>query len=111
MRKTIVSLLVLAATAAVAQADPLRVKTGAASNQGDVSFTLSVTPAPGSDAEAASVDVAAPIAGAMSGQDEAHGTAERTTTVSGPESGAMRNGGQSDRHGRSRNPLGGDSEN
>jgi len=44
MRKTIVGLMVLAATAAVAQADPLKVKTGAALNAGDVGFTLSVTP-------------------------------------------------------------------
>ena len=70
MRKTIVGLMVLAATAAVAQADPLKVKTGAALNAGDVSFTLTVTPPQGSGADGASVAVDAPISGAMSAQDK-----------------------------------------
>jgi hypothetical protein len=70
MRKTIVGLMVLAATAAVAHAEPLKVKTGAASNPGDVSFTLTVTPPEGSDADGASVTIAAPIAGAMSAQEK-----------------------------------------
>ena len=52
MRKTIVSLLLLAATAAVAQADPLKVKIGAAANHGEVSFTLSTAPPQGSLADA-----------------------------------------------------------
>lgn len=70
MRKTIVGLMVLAAAAAVAQADPLRVKTGAALNAGDVGFTLTVTPPQGSDADGASVNVATPISGAMSAQEK-----------------------------------------
>jgi hypothetical protein len=68
MRKTIVSLLVLAATAAAAQADPLKVKVGAASNQGEVSFTLSVSASEGYDGE--SVNVAVSIADVMTAQDK-----------------------------------------
>jgi len=68
MRKTIVSLLVLAATAAAAQADPLKVKVGAASNQGEVSFTLSVSASQGYDGESVPVTVA--IDGAMTAQSK-----------------------------------------
>jgi hypothetical protein len=67
MRKTIVGLLVLAATAAVAQADPLKVKIGAASNQGEVSFTLSVAAVQGS-ISGDSVNVTAYVDGALSAQ-------------------------------------------
>jgi hypothetical protein len=70
MRKTIVSLLVLAATAVVAQADPLKVKIGAASSQGEVSFTLSVAPPQGSMLGGESVDVTAHINGATSAQNK-----------------------------------------
>jgi hypothetical protein len=70
MRKTIVSLLVLAAAAAVAQADPLKVKIGAASTQGEVSFTLSVAPPQGSMLGGESVDVTAYINGATSAQSK-----------------------------------------
>jgi hypothetical protein len=70
MRKTIIGLMVLAATAAVAQAEPLKIKTGAALNPGDVSFTLSVTPSQGSDVDGASVNVGAAISGAMSAQEK-----------------------------------------
>ena len=68
MRRTIVSLLVLAATAAVAHADPLKVKVGAASNQGEVSFTLSVSASEGYDG--ASVNLSVSIADVMSAQDK-----------------------------------------
>jgi hypothetical protein len=70
MRKTIVSLLVLAAAAAVAQAEPLKVKIGAASNQGDVTFTLSVAPSLGLVAGGGSVDVAAFIPVPMTAQQK-----------------------------------------
>jgi len=70
MRKTIVSLLVFAATAAVAQADPLKVQIGAASNQGEVSFTLSVTTAEGLASVTDTVTVTAYIADAMSAQSK-----------------------------------------
>ena len=70
MRKTIVSLLVLAATAVVAQADPLKVKIGAAANQGEVSFTLSVAPPQGSLAGPETLSVAVSIADAMSAQNK-----------------------------------------
>jgi hypothetical protein len=70
MRKTIVGLMVLVATAAVAQAEPLKVTTGAAVNPGDVTFTLSVAAPEGSDAGGASVNVVAPIFGAMSAQEK-----------------------------------------
>lgn len=70
MRKTIVGLMVLVATAAVAQAEPLKVKTGAAANAGDVTFTLSVAAPEGSDAGGGSVNVVAPISGAMSAQEK-----------------------------------------
>lgn len=70
MRKAIVSLLVLVAAAAVAQADPLKVKIGAASNQGEVSFTLSVAPAQGSLAGPETVPVVVSFADAMSAQSK-----------------------------------------
>lgn len=70
MRKTIVSLLVLAATAAVAQADPLKVKIGAASNQGDLSFTLSMPAPEGSDVDAESVNVTVYIDDVMTAQNK-----------------------------------------
>jgi hypothetical protein len=68
MRKTIVSLLVLAATAVAAHADPLKVKVGAASNQGEVSFTLSVSASEGYDGESVAVNVS--IADVMTAQDK-----------------------------------------
>jgi len=70
MRKTLVSLVVLAASVAVAQADPLKVKVGAASIQGEVSFTLSVPPPAGTDLDAETVAVIAYVAGETSAQDK-----------------------------------------
>jgi len=100
MRKTVGILMVLAAWAVAAQAEPLRVKVGAASSEGEVSFTLSVelpadpsleptpdtdtgttpeegsfpeeTPAPEeSPAEQRSAQVVAYVPGAMTAQEKA----------------------------------------
>lgn len=67
MRMTVVAVMVLAASAAVAQADPLKLKVGAATNGGSVSFTLA---AKGSS-EVESVVVSVDFPNAVSPQDKA----------------------------------------
>jgi len=67
MRMTVVAVMVLAASAVVAQADPLKLKVGAASNGGSVSFTLAAKGDSGVESVVVSVD----FPSAVTAQDKA----------------------------------------
>jgi hypothetical protein len=72
MRKAVFILTALVAAGTVAQADPLKLKIGAAGGAGEVSFTLvAQTVAADTTAVVESVQVTAAVAGAMAAQDKA----------------------------------------